>query len=150
MNAQFPYIHANNCAGCNLCCGAPCPLDFLSPLSCGVVCPDTVCVAPDQVWKAGDLIGLDANKKAVLWVVPEFGAIEFVGVAQHSVVSDANGNVINNRIMTSFAPNCNGCQVNVFVQGSFDQNSISRNSKQILEDAIADGLLKRRHNYIIL
>ena len=153
MAYKLPYIHVSDCKGCNSCCGEPCPTDILNPIGCMPACPETICFAPNLDLPVGTLIGIDANKKAVPWGA-EFGYVDdaasFVGLLMIRTVTDASGNVVSRKIMNTFAPQCTGCQSQIWLSGMFEERSVSPLSKQVLEDAITERLVTRKLNYITL
>ena len=151
MAYKLPYIHVSDCKGCNSCCGEPCPTDILHPIGCIPACPETLCFAPNLDLPVGTLIGINYDKKAVPWG-DEFGYTSdpnsFVGLLMIHTVTDSDGNVSNRRIMNTFAPQCTGCQSQVWLSGMFEEKRVSPLSKQVLEDAITERLLRRKLNYI--
>lgn len=147
---KLPYVHVSDCKGCNSCCGEPCPTDVLQPIGCIPACPDNLCFAPNLDLPAGTLIGLTSERKAVPWGA-EFGfTSEFIGFTQLKTVTDGNGNVISRKIMNTFAPQCTGCLSPVWLSGMFEERSVSPLSKQVLEDAIAEGHVRRKNGKITL
>jgi hypothetical protein len=97
------------------------------------------------MWQAGDPLGLNADNRVVLWD----GQVEFIGLAAKTVITNADGGVISERVLGTFAE-CPDCQVNFYVTGNFDEQSISIHNKQLLEDLISSGHVKRRYRYIVL